>query len=452
MSISLDDLYHYLDDSIAEPLCCYLFRPHGSKEISDLIMYRQYNNDETCSIHVIFHDQELLDNDNYFTTICPNSKVYSDEDLSKSRHTIKMNNVRINLLFAKANILNNRLIYDTSKQIWNKTILIHSDWGSSKLPILADFNFICVFLWSHALIALDWFRYALHDPLLLKTLPSHKFLIYCRDWTGTREYRLKFQELMIAAELLPYSITSIHKSIDGVSIKDFTPVNPAFRVTNTKIFDKLNDNSYHSNSSAVYSALDFNKTDISIILETVFDVDFVHLTEKTLRAFACGHPFILVAPQNSLKFLRTHGFKTFEPIINEDYDNESDPLCRLHMVIDSMTKLNQLPIAQYDNAISTLNEIAKFNKAHFFSNAFFDLVTTQYKDSMNDAVELIKTTTTGSEFLKFRKLAKVNSIQESSKTAQISRNSRKIKLTMLRKLRKQNGLYRNKPPTPCIDI
>jgi hypothetical protein len=49
------------------------------------------------------------------------------------------------------------------------------------------------------------------------------------------------------------------------------------------------------------------------VAETVFDTR-IHLTEKTLRPIACGHPFILAAGPGSLKYLQTYGFRTFSPL------------------------------------------------------------------------------------------------------------------------------------------
>ena len=65
----------------------------------------------------------------------------------------------------------------------------------------------------------------------------------------------------------------------------------------------------------------------SIITETVFEgpeTEF-RFTEKTWKAVAHCHPFVLIANPGALAELRSQGFKTFHPLIDESYDEVSDP-------------------------------------------------------------------------------------------------------------------------------
>ena len=46
----------------------------------------------------------------------------------------------------------------------------------------------------------------------------------------------------------------------------------------------------------------------------------IHITEKTWKSIITFQPFIVIGSQNHLKKLREWGFKTFEPFIDETYD------------------------------------------------------------------------------------------------------------------------------------
>jgi hypothetical protein len=119
------------------------------------------------------------------------------------------------------------------------------------------------------------------------------------------------------------------------------------------------------------------------VLETVFDDQRIHLTEKIFRPIACGHPFILAAGPGSLEYLRSYGFKTFDPWIDESYDKEINSYLRLKKIIQSMIKLIDLNNSEY----SAVKDIAEFNRRHFFSDAFQQQITNELKSNLNTAFE-----------------------------------------------------------------
>jgi hypothetical protein len=58
----------------------------------------------------------------------------------------------------------------------------------------------------------------------------------------------------------------------------------------------------------------------SIVAETLDDNRLFFPTEKTGKALMSGKPFIVLGSKHFLKNLRSIGFKTFHPIIDESYD------------------------------------------------------------------------------------------------------------------------------------
>ncbi len=253
--------------------------------------------------------------------------------------------------------LNLRWVHPTSLQkTW---ILLHSELNSAELnKYESTGSFVGAYWWSHAMLSLDWYRFAEYDPALDITDEYKKlFLIYCRDTTGSRTYRKTF-------------ISHLKKNNldDNCQIGSFLDYN----IT--------------SDSSAIYDAIDHNQTAISVVLETVFDAR-IHLTEKTLRPLACGHPFILAAGPGSLALLKKYGFKTFSPYINETYDTVQDNDLRLQLIVDEMKRIQLLPDSERTELITRCNQIAEINKAHYFSNDFFNQIVKELQDNVAAAFD-----------------------------------------------------------------
>jgi hypothetical protein len=72
---------------------------------------------------------------------------------------------------------------------------------------------------------------------------------------------------------------------------------------------------------------------ISVITESNFYTEDVFNTEKTWKAIANRHPFILVGPKHSLKYLKSLGYKTFSDFFDESYDDIENPTARLMAIV-----------------------------------------------------------------------------------------------------------------------
>jgi hypothetical protein len=233
---------------------------------------------------------------------------------------------------------------------YDKILLTHSEKNSPNLHWYENNGVIGVYWWSHATIARDWFRYAEHDPAIDHRNPQTLFLIYNRAWSGTREYRLCFAELLIQLGLTNYCQTSINPIEPELNIHyaqhKFT--NLAWQPTHV-LEDYFPINNTCSHYSADFDIADYNNTNIEVVLETLFDDSRLHLTEKSLRPIACAQPFILAGTHGSLEYLRSYGFKTFGDIWNEHYDQVKDPKERLLCIADVMQDItNWTPVQQAD--------------------------------------------------------------------------------------------------------
>ena len=376
MTIPLDNLYHYIEGLFSEPVCVYLFHPHGSRNISNLIGLRPINRieqnlDGVVLPQVVCNDQEPLNYDLY-----QNLHQTDTNFFGWKKHPC-LSNIKSNI----------------SINIHDDVILMHSEKNSLDLELYEKNNYVGVHYWCHAFIARDWYRFAEHDKRLnLQCYPEKDFLVYCRDCTGSREYRIKFQELLSDSDLTKDSQTSIKKINGNYSIEDFTFNNKQLAPSKTDFLHKLDDNSFEASCSADYNVDDFVHTKISVVLETVFDGPKIHLTEKIFRPIACGHPFILAAGPGSLDYIKSYGFKTFSPWIDESYDEETDSVSRLHKIVNAMQQFSNLSTTEKKTVYLQLKKIAAYNKQWFFSKEFTTIINNELVNNINHAVEKVKKT------------------------------------------------------------
>jgi len=375
MNIPLDRLYHYIRDIAQEiygdRIIIYRFWPNGSKNINDLNHLNEDNHEslgpddwykKTVSPLIWCNDQEPLDYNFYKTN---QKELCSFTNLLKSIGEYSPNK---NLNY--------------QKNIFEKNILLHSEQRSQEIKKYElDNELIPVYYWNHAVLARDWFRYAEHETFQKSSKKT--FLIYNRAWSGTREYRLKFAEFLIRLGLENYCQTSVNPIEPELDIHyelhNFK--NPAWR-PNFPLEKFFPSNNTPSQYSANFDTVDYNSTDIEVVLETLFDDQRLHLTEKSLRPIACGQPFILAGTHGSLEYLRSYGFKTFGGIWDERYDEIENAEERLIRITDLMKQItNWTPLIK-ENKLAEAQAIADYNRQHFFSKDFFDRIITELKTNL----------------------------------------------------------------------
>ena len=368
MSVPTHNLYDFVHLVLEKKFILWYFFPYGSKNLTDVInlfcsdneeqiklLYQEYK--DTCYAEiklgkkitswvnwepfqpVLFcHDQEPL-----------NFNLYQDNNLiqlDKDTHVDpKFTNKKLNL----------RQINPRSLQkYW---ILLHSEMNSNEVTLYEKTNmFVGAYWWSHAIISRDWYRFAEYDKRLKHQYVKNLFLVYCRDISGSRRYRKQFFNLL-----------------EQNCLNNFC---------------NFGNSEVTSEHSAVYDWQDISTSGIHIVLETIFDCR-IHLTEKTLRPIACGHPFIIANGPGTLNYLKKYGFKTFSPFINENYDLEQDSCVRMSMIINEMTRLSSLPEKELSTVLLECQKISEHNKKLFFSQDFFEQIVSELIDNVNKASQSI---------------------------------------------------------------
>jgi len=118
----------------------------------------------------------------------------------------------------------------------------------------------------------------------------------------------------------------------------------------------------------------FNDTFFSVVTETNYpDFDPVNhipilpnrvgrlLSEKIFRTIYFKHPFIMISNSQSLKLLKDLGYKTFDGLIDESYDSETDNSVRIYKVAKEVERLCNMSEEQTHDFISRAKEICEYN-------------------------------------------------------------------------------------------
>lgn len=396
MNVPLDRLYNFIDNISEEiygnRVIIYRFLPHGSKKLEDLDSLHDYSyltwKQLKLTPELYCNDQEPLDFDLYEDIkISSVHKKWQDYIKHLSRFDVELpkKNFRI-----------------CSTCIWDKALLLHSEQRSINLIKYEQNDFLSVYYWAHGIIARDWFRFAEH---VKQKKQNHKtFLVYSRAWTGTREYRLKFLELVALSGLNQQCLSNI-QPIDqttGRHYDQYRYQNPIWKC------NSVLENYYQTKSiisadfSADFDIRDYEQTQIEVVLETLFDDDRIHLTEKILRPIALGQPFILASTHGALNYLRHYGFQTFSSVWSEDYDLEPDPFRRMQKIVELMEQISKWTELEKNTAMEKARAIALANKQHFFSKEFFSKIITELKSNFSTAFEQLEKTNTSKDFLNIR--------------------------------------------------
>ena len=221
---------------------------------------------------------------------------------------------------------------------------------------------------------------AIRQTKNLETLPKKKkyqkkFINLNRRW---RIHRPLMVTLLKDKNLLDQGYISMAKSDDGIDW------NRAYRhlrhiySNHPKIMEILDRNSDIVNLPDLYLDLEdlvrnramhensinnyYAETYFSVVNETTYHEGIPFFSEKTFKAIAMGHPFIIATAPHSLKYLKDMGYKTFHPIIDESYDSITDHGERMIAIVNEIERLCNLNKNQLKEWLYVARQITAQNK------------------------------------------------------------------------------------------
>lgn len=116
----------------------------------------------------------------------------------------------------------------------------------------------------------------------------------------------------------------------------------------------------------------------SLVAETYFFSKVIHLTEKTFKPIINRHPFICFASPNTLKVIKSFGFKSFDTIIDESYDSIENHFERFDAIVKIIKDMATWSPEKIAKVSAEVEEIVNYN---------YDLMNTRGNVELNSFVE-----------------------------------------------------------------
>jgi hypothetical protein len=129
---------------------------------------------------------------------------------------------------------------------------------------------------------------------------------------------------------------------------------------------------YYGNSMSISQIIPigvYNQTAYSLIAETNHSNHYSFYTEKTVKPILGSRLFVYLSGQGALKNLHQLGFKTFDGIIDESYDKESNFELRCSLAMDQVKFLEQQPQTEI---LEKVKPIAEHNRNLMLSTPWYD--------------------------------------------------------------------------------
>jgi hypothetical protein len=113
----------------------------------------------------------------------------------------------------------------------------------------------------------------------------------------------------------------------------------------------------------------YNQTAYTLVTETNASNDYNFYTEKIVKPILAERLFLVIAGRHYLKNLRSMGFKTFDNILDESYDDVADDQERFNLVCEQMLRLMRIPQSVILDRIKT---IVKHNREVMLGTDWLD--------------------------------------------------------------------------------
>ena len=279
--IRVDEIYNNIFLQLIqqkEYQCIHYFDPFGSTSFKDLCTVPKFTD---IGKHFLFWDQEPLHPDIHQSTLKQYRKEFSSDP----------------------------------------TVLITSEYNSDDVYWLCDtYNFESSYYFFHGWAALDWYRgynrTFLHQPKNIK----YTFLCPNNIVGGKRQHRLNLFKELCKRNIVKNNLVSMPAvcPYEGTRVKDYIDGDIKLPLT----IDDFNNHANNSHQITMWKQA--AESLVHVVTETSYSGRKNHLTEKAFKPIVLKQPFILVSNRGSLEYLRRYGFKTFEGIWDESYDQLPD--------------------------------------------------------------------------------------------------------------------------------
>jgi hypothetical protein len=133
--------------------------------------------------------------------------------------------------------------------------------------------------------------------------------------------------------------------------------------------ERVNYHGYNMSLSQIIPLEVYNQTAYSVIAETNFSNHYSFYTEKTVKPILGRRLFVSLSGQYALKNLRALGFKTFDNVLDESYDEIEDFRDRSNAVMDQVAQLSKQDQA---DILEQIRPICDHNYSHMMRTPWYD--------------------------------------------------------------------------------
>jgi len=335
--LQIDHIYEFLSQSIFKDYQI-IFLPNGflPKDITGNFLMDLHVFNETISIRkIFFYDQE------------PVLSNFIDPYLNNGKFAVQLD------------------------------ALVTSEHSPLVDEITAKNNLSKLYYFFHGFAALDWYRgyYTLNYNKTVIRSYKYDFISMNRIINNDRSYRIYFISQLKEQGLLDHGQVSFN--VTDNLFDDW-------RDETTDFDSKLSDK---ARLHAEQYLIDIDKLVIDqpelpgsasadilrdvdafwhVVTETVFYYNKLHLTEKILKPIVSKQPFMLLAAPGNLAYLKSYGFKTFDSVVDESYDNILDNDLRTEAVVRQLHWYCNLTPDEKTDIIRQLEPIIDYNFHHFY--------------------------------------------------------------------------------------
>jgi hypothetical protein len=92
---------------------------------------------------------------------------------------------------------------------------------------------------------------------------------------------------------------------------------------------------------------------------------------------------VIVGTRGSLEYLRSYGFRTFEGIWDESYDNAEDDV-RIQRIASLLRSLDELTLEGKQDLFDQCREVIEHNWNHFYSGGFEAVLWKELNEMLNE--------------------------------------------------------------------
>jgi hypothetical protein len=132
--------------------------------------------------------------------------------------------------------------------------------------------------------------------------------------------------------------------------------------------ERVNYHGYRMSLSQIVPLEIYNETAYTLIAETSFSNHYTFYTEKTVKPILGQRLFVSLSGQYSLRNLRNIGFKTFDTVIDESYDQIEPFNQRFDLALD---QVRYLSTQKQEDILEKIRPICEHNYTHMMRTDWY---------------------------------------------------------------------------------